>query len=205
MIEEEITRDILVGADGIPIKAGIIGEIGCSGSWTAFEKRSLAAAVNVQKKSGAAINVHPFRSPGAPLQIVRFIAEMGGDPSRTILSHIDRTIFDTATLLELAKSGCAIEYDFFGIESSFYPFQDIDLPNDGSRLKWIRLLIDGGHLGQILISQDICTKTRLITYGGHGYRHIFTNITPMMRRRGFTKEEIETILLKNPQRLLTFA
>jgi phosphotriesterase-related protein len=205
MIEEEIARDILVGVDGTGIKAGIIGEIGCSGSWTAFEKRSLAAAVNIQKKTGAAINVHPFRSPDAPLQIVRFIAELGGDTSRTIMSHIDRTIFDRATLLELAKSGCAIEYDFFGIESSFYPFQDIDLPNDAIRLKWIRLLIDEGHLGQILISQDICTKTRLIAYGGHGYRHIFNNIVPMMYRRGFTNDEIEAILQNNPQRLLTFS
>jgi phosphotriesterase-related protein len=205
VIEEEITRDILDGADGTSSKAGIIGEIGCSGSWTAFEKRSLAAAVEVQKTSGAAINVHPFRNPGAPEQIVRFIAERGGDPSRTIVSHIDRTVFDATTLLDLAESGCAIEYDFFGIESSFYPFQEIDLPNDGARLRWIRLLIDRGHLGQILISQDICTKARLVSYGGHGYSHLFRNVVPMMRRRGFTEEEIQQILVHNPRRLLTFS
>jgi len=204
IIEEEMARDILHGVDGTSIKAGIIGEIGCSGSWTAFEKRSMVAAVKIQQLSGAALNVHPFRAPRAPLEIVRFVEKNGGDPARTILSHVDRTIFDTGTLLELAQSGCVIEYDFFGIESSYYPFQDIDLPNDGSRLRWLRLLIDEGHLSQILISQDICTKTRLSSYGGHGYRHIVRNIVPLMQRRGFTTEEIDTILVNNPRRLLSF-
>lgn len=203
-IEEQIALDILHGADGTSIKAGIIGEIGCSGSWTAFEKRSVAAATKVQQLSGAALNIHPFRAPEAPLEIIRFIEKNGGDPARTIMSHIDRTIFDEVALLKLAETGCVIEYDFFGIESSYYPFQDIDLPNDGSRLKWLRLLIDDGHLSQILISQDICTKTRLTRYGGHGYRHIFRNVVPMMQKRGFTEKQIEAILVNNPQRLLTF-
>jgi len=203
-IAEEIAFDILHGEENSSIKAGIIGEIGCSGLWTSFEKRTMAAAVEVQKQSGAVVNVHPYRDPKAPLNIIRFIVNKGGDPGRTILSHIDRTIFDAATLLKLAETGCIIEYDFFGIESSFYPFQDIDIPNDGMRLKWIRLLIDRGYLSQILISQDICTKTRLVRYGGHGYGHIFQNIVPMMRRKNFSNEEINAILVENPCRMLTF-
>jgi phosphotriesterase-related protein len=50
----------------------------------------------------------------------------------------------------------------------------------------------------------ICYRTRLVEFGGHGYGHIFTNVTPMMRRRGFSEDDIDAILVRNPRRLLTF-
>jgi phosphotriesterase-related protein len=72
------------------------------------------------------------------------------------------------------------------------------------RLKTIRALIERGHLDQVVISHDICYRTRLATYGGHGYGHIFRNVVPMMRRRGFSEAEIGAITVHNPGRLLTF-
>lgn len=192
--------DGLMGSD---IKAGIIGEIGCSEPWRPLERRIMQAAVVAQQETGASLTVHPGRSADGPSEIVTFIGAAGGDVTRTIIGHIDRTIFDDATLFRLADSGCVIEYDFFGIESAYYPFQDIDLPNDGMRLAILRRLIERGHLAQILISQDICSKTRLGRYGGHGYSHIFENVVPMMRDRGYSDGEIETILVTTPRRLLT--
>ena len=35
-----------------------------------------------------------------------------------VMSHLDRTIFDDSKLLELARRGCYLEYDFFGLECS---------------------------------------------------------------------------------------
>jgi len=78
------------------------------------------------------------------------------------------------------------------------------MPNDGIRLKWLRTLITHGHLERIVISHDICYRTRLTKFGGHGYGHIFENVVPMMRKRGFSEDEIDTILAKTPRRLLTF-
>ena len=78
------------------------------------------------------------------------------------------------------------------------------MPNDAIRLRWIRALIAHGHLERVVISHDICYRTRMTRYGGHGYGHIFSNVVPMMRRRGFSEAEIETILVGNPRRLLTF-
>jgi phosphotriesterase-related protein len=162
------------------------------------------AAVTAQQETGATISVHPGRNPEAPRKIIQFITDAGGDPTRTIVGHIERTIFDPETLLRLVETGCVIEYDFFGIESSYYPFQEIDMPNDGMRLNVIRGLIKEGHLSRVLISHDICTKTRLQHYGGHGYRYIFDYILPMMKRKGFTDGELDAILVQNPCRLLTF-
>ena len=79
---------------------------------------------------------------------------------------------------------CVIEYDLFGIETTFFPFSDFCLPNYGTLSPRFRALIDAGHLQRIVISQDICTRTRLLTFGGHGYGHILKNVVPLMRREG---------------------
>jgi len=69
----------------------------------------------------------------------------------------------------------------------------------------IRALIDHGHLDRVVISHDICYRTRLASFGGHGYGHIFRNVVPMMGKRGYSEDEIDAILVRNPRRLLTFA
>jgi phosphotriesterase-related protein len=200
---EAMISEFCDGAEGTGVCAGLIGEIGCSHPWTDSEKRVMEAAVKAQRSTGASISVHPGRDPEAPFEIIRFVESRGGDPGRTIMGHLDRTLFDVDALTRLARTGCMLEWDFFGIESSYYPFQDIDLPNDGTRLSLIRALMERGFSERILISQDICTKTRLVTYGGHGYGHIFRNVVPIMRRRGFRDPEIRTLLWENPRRLLT--
>jgi phosphotriesterase-related protein len=79
------------------------------------------------------------------------------------------------------------------------------MPNDATRLRLIRALIDKGHLDRVVISHDICYRTRLASFGGHGYGHIFRNVVPMMNKRGYSAGEIDAILVRNPRRLLTFA
>lgn len=201
---EEMIQQVFKGAWGTDIGAGIIGEIGCQAPWTELEQRVMRGALIAMHETGAALNVHPGRDPDQPQEVADFIRAADGDLSRLIISHIDRTIFDEERLLRLADSGCVIEFDLFGIEQSYYPLSDVDLPNDAMRLQLIRLLIDHGHLQRIVISHDICYRTRLTRWGGHGYGHIFTNVVPMMQSRGFSQAEIDTILVKNPQRLLTF-
>ena len=125
---------IEVGVGGTDVRAGIIGEIGCSLPWTASERRAIQAASIAQRQTGAAITVHPGRIAGATFEIVECVRQAGGDVSRLIIGHIDRTIADTSTVLRLADCGCVIEYDLFGIETTFFPFSDFCLPNDGMRL-----------------------------------------------------------------------
>jgi phosphotriesterase-related protein len=193
------------GAWGTGVRAGIIGEIGCQAPWTALEQRVMRAAIVAQQETGLAVNVHPGRHPDQPQEVADFVRAHGGAIDRTIISHIDRTIFDEARLLRLADTGCVIEFDLFGQESSFYPLADIDMPNDAARLRMIRSLIAHGHLDRVVISHDICYQTRLVAGGGHGYGHIFANVVPLMRRRGFSETEIAAILIDNPRRLLTVA
>jgi phosphotriesterase-related protein len=201
----EMIGQILRGAWGTDVRAGIIGEIGCQAPWTPQEQRVMLGAVLAQRQTGAAINVHPGRHRDQPQEVADFVRVKGGRMDRVIISHIDRTVFDDERLRRLADTGCVLEWDLFGQESSYYRLADIDMPNDAVRLRAIRGLIARGHLAQILISHDICYRSRLVRFGGHGYGHIFANVVPMMRRRGFSDAEIQAILVDNPRRLLTLA
>ena len=187
------------------MRSGIIGEIGTTTPWGELERTVLKGAILAQQETGACLNIHPGRNDDLPQEIAAFVAANGGDTSRTVISHIDRTIFDEDRLLRLADTGVTVEFDLFGLEQAFYKLNtNIDLPNDAVRLELLRTLIDAGHLERIVISHDICFRTRLVNFGGHGYGHIFRNVLPMMRRREYSDAEIQTILVENPKRLLTF-
>jgi phosphotriesterase-related protein len=204
---DDFARDMITaafeGAWGTSVRAGIIGEIGCQAPWTALEQRVMRGAILAQQETGLALNVHPGRHPDQPQEVADFITKHGGTTERTIISHIDRTIFDVDRMLRLADTGCVLEFDLFGQESSYYRLADIDMPNDAVRLHAIRALIERGHLARVVISHDICYQTRLVALGGHGYGHIFANVVPMMQRRGFSEAEVQAILVGTPRRLLT--
>ncbi|MEO1020150.1 MAG: aryldialkylphosphatase [Pseudomonadota bacterium] len=204
---EQALRDQLgKGLWGTEVRAGLIGEIGCSWPLAPCEERLLKAAARVQASTGVAITIHPGRHPDAPVQIANLLMKIGAEPSRTIIGHMDRTIFDRERLLTLLRQGFVLEWDFFGIETSHYWMAgaDLDLPTDYMRLDLIHSLMRAGHAAQIAISQDICTRTRLRSYGGHGYGHLFRHVVPMMRRRGWSEGEIEQLIIETPARLLCY-
>ena len=93
----------------------------------------------------------------------------------------------------------------FGVESSHYPLSDIDMPNDAQRMDVIKRLIGESYGERIVVAHDICTKHRLVRYGGHGYGHIIEHVVPRMRRRGFSEQEVYNIIVANPARILAFA
>uniref|UniRef100_A0A8P0T1R7 N-acetyltaurine hydrolase n=6 Tax=Canidae TaxID=9608 RepID=A0A8P0T1R7_CANLF len=204
-LTDVLTNEILHGADGTTIKCGVIGEIGCSWPLTESEKKILQATAHAQAQLGCPVIIHPGRHPSAPFQIIRVLQEAGVDISKTVMSHIDRTILDKKELLEFAQLGCYLEYDLFGTALLHYQFNpDIDMPDDNKRIRRVRLLVDEGYEDRILMAHDIHTKHRLMKYGGHGYSHILTNIVPKMLLRGITENALDKILIENPKQWLTF-
>ena len=205
-ITETIIHDITEGVDDTGIRSGIIGEIGCSWPWTAGERKSVRAAVKAQQATGALLMIHPGRNEQAPQEIVATLQELGADLSRTVMMHIDRTVFNLDTLFHLASSGCGMEYDMFGEEASYYPQNpDLDIPNDAMRIDYIKRLIEAGFLSQIVVSHDISFKFKQVRYGGTGFAHIMKYVVPIMQRKGLTEEQIQAVLVDNPSRLLQFA
>lgn len=200
-----IVSEVLHGADGTNIRCGVIGEIGTSWPITESEIKVLRATAHAQSQLGCPVIIHPGRDSNAPAEVVRILQEAGGDISKTVMSHLDRTIFDDGDLLEFAKLGSYLEYDLFGTEMLDYPFRlDVDMPSDSQRVRALALLAKEGYDDKIVIAQDIHTKNRLTKYGGHGYSHILKNIVPKMLRRGFSQHQVDKILIDNPKRWLTF-
>ena len=204
-LAREITGDIVEGVDGSGVKAGVIGEVGCTWPLAPNERKSLSAAAIAQTETGAAILIHPGRHPDAPLEILEVLANGGADLSRVIMGHLDRTVFEFDALQNIAASGCYLEWDLFGNEGSYYPLAEIDMPSDAQRLGFIKRAVEAGYSDRIVIGQDICTKHRLVKYGGHGYGHILENIVPKMRRKGFSEDEIRAVTVENPATILAFA
>ena len=203
-LEEQISNEVQKGIGNTGIKAGIIGEIGCSWPLTNNESKVLKAAAKAQKQTGASILIHPGRNSDSPFEILDVLSKSGADVSRVIIGHIERTIQDINVVAELAKSGCYLEYDLFGWEVSYYPLSDeIDMVIDSQRINYISQLIDLGYENKIVIAQDIFSKHRTTAYGGHGYGHIIENILPRMAKSGMTPAIINKIITENPSNILT--
>ncbi len=199
---ERMTRELTEGTDDTGIRAGIIGEIGCSWPLDPVERRALEAAADAQRDTGAAISVHPGRDPSACGEILDVLVEAGADLERVVLCHMDRTYPDGEGVLPLLERGANVEWDFFGIEQSHYWMGDVELPTDLGRLRAIRRLAEAGFGSRILISQDVCTRTRMLRWGGHGYGHILRNVPRLMDRLEFDPRLREQLFRANPLRLL---
>jgi phosphotriesterase-related protein len=205
-IADEIISDIETGVGDTTIRAGLIGEIGCTYPWLDNEKKSLRAATAAQKATGAALMVHPGRDPMSPIEILEVVDAAGGDLSRTIICHIDRTCLDKTWLSDLAASGCYLEYDLFGNESSHYPPNPtVDMPSDAQRMDIILWHFEQGLEKQVLLSHDIATKHRLQAYGGLGYDHLITNVVPRLHARGLSEQQVSSLIVDNPARVYAFA
>jgi phosphotriesterase-related protein len=207
-ISEEMVRDITTGVGAKAIRAGLIGEIGCSWPLQDNERKVLRAAARAQQRTGASISVHPGRNRQAPFEIIEILGEAGADLKRVIMCHIDARLRDHGQRCKLLQTGCVIEYDLWGWEGhfpSYWTAEDfLDLPNDTQRIYEVRQLIEEGYIEQIVISHDICCKSRRVSYGGWGYAHISNYVVPMMLQRGMTREQIDDIMVENPKRLLCF-
>jgi len=209
-IAQEFIREITVGVGDTGIKAGIIGEIGISIPMREGERKVLRAAGIAQQETGAAMNIHPGGCQDSPFECVKILEEVGADLSRVIFSHMGRTfpISARGARANLAEKGCYLEYDGFGFDIT-WPTQTAEMcpydrPNDAIRLTIIQELIEDGFLDRVLVSQDVAWKVVLRAYGGGGYSHILRNIVLQMRAKGMTEEQINTILVENPRRMLTF-
>jgi phosphotriesterase-related protein len=179
--------------------------MGCSWPLTANEEKGLHGAVLAQSATGASISIHPGRHPDAPGLLLDLLSSWGAQLDRVVIGHLDRTVPDHDALVAIGRSGCFLEFDLFGQESSHVRYGPVDLPNDATRISRIAALIDAGFEDQILVSHDIAVKKWLAHYGGHGYDHILQRVVPRMQEHGISDQAIHKMLVTNPARLLSLS
>jgi phosphotriesterase-related protein len=204
-ITAEIVRDLTIGVGDTGIKSGIIGEIGCWNPMSENVEKVLRASVAAQKETGAPILIHPPFHVDGPGWIVAILEKAGADMSQVIMGHLDYVLTEPEQLLELAKSGCYMEWDVLGNEdTSGAPISALDGVNDDKRMSNIKAMIDAGYGERIVVGHDVCTKGQLVSRGGKGYAHLLENVVPRMRGKGFSQGEIDNIVVDNPARILSW-
>ena len=63
-------------------------------------------------------------------------------------------------------------------------------------------IIDKGHIGHLLFSQDVCLRSDYVGYGGNGYAHILTKLKSELLDTGMTEDQFKQITVDNPRRAL---
>ncbi len=207
-IAQRIIDDVTFGVGDTGIKSGVIGEVGNHTPLSENMRKVLRASAHAQVETGAPILIHPGIHPDTPLEIIKVLTDAGAKAEQVIMGHLD-TIRPMSAIKELASTGCYLEYDRFGGEYTGMGFRSGDYEttnvSDVQRMESLEYLINEGFGERITIAHDVCWKTDTIPYGGKGYAHILESIVPRMRRRGFTDQHLDDILVNNPARALTFA
>lgn len=215
-LTEEFISDITDGIGNTMVRAGIIGEIGLSGHLHDDEVKVLRAAGRAGRKTGAPVTIHPAgrteysqRDRTYPrsrwgLEIVDILEEEGLPPNRVIMGHMDGTIYeDLEYQFDLVDRGVYIAYDLWGTEK-YLPRWNDGYPSDTWRVESTLKHIERGNIDRLLFSHDIGSKTKRQKYGGHGYSHILMNVVPRLLANGLSQDQIETIIVENPRRVLPF-
>ena len=133
-------------------------------------------------------------------KVIDAIAAEGADVGRVIMGHSNSIAANVPFMRRLLERGVYIQFDTLGRVGSRLGGVD-----DGKVAIGIVELIKAGYGDRILLSQDVCHKIELKKYGGTGYSYVLEFVVPELTRLGVTAEQIHSILVENPRRVLTFA
>jgi phosphotriesterase-related protein len=205
-ITEEIVDEIIEGVDNTGIRAGIIGEIGCSVLDDA-ELKVLRCCAAAQQQTGVPISIHPSATDELVLKLAEFLRECGANPEKVIIGHIDIFHYSDDTCFKLLNHGFNIAIDNFGFEGEFHiPLtESIVTLSDIARIDTLVSFINKGYINQLFVSQDTAAKINLIRYGGFGYCHIVRDIVPLLYDKGISVSQINNLLVDNPKRVLSIS
>jgi len=178
------------GIDGTGIKPGFI-KIGVdAGPLSELNRKIVSAAALTHLKTGLTIGAHTGNGEAA-MQQLDLIEKHGVSPEAFIWIHA-QSEKDSKIHLEAARRGCRIEFD--GISPS-----SLD-----RHIELVTMMKKEGYLDQVLISQDAGWYHVGEPGGGNyrGYDLIFTAFVPALKKAGFTRSDIDRLLIHNPAKVL---
>lgn len=196
-LADELVREATDGVGQTGIRPGIFGEIGTDKPWLApAEERVHRAVARAARRTGLAISTHAVMSDVGLAQL-RIFDEEGVDPTRVVIGHADSyPVLDH--YLEVLRRGASLEFDFLGM--SFTP---TERHGEDRVVELICELLSRGHADRVLLSQDVCHDSQLKRYEGNGYVYLSETFLPRLRAAGASQDEIDTMTIGNPRRILT--
>ncbi len=192
-LADDLVRDVEAGIDGTGIRPGIIGEIGADLAWVSpAEERVFRAAARAHLRTGLAITTHALESP-VGLQQLDILEDEGVDLRRVVVGHA-ATWPDPEYHEAIARRGAYVQFDTVRGLRQYETEQQVRLTLE---------LIRRGYLEQLLLSQDNCIQPHLATFGGQGFTFVPTTFAALLREAGLSHEQVRTLLVENPRRMLT--
>ena len=194
---EEELADLMVAEieEGIGksgVKASAIGEFGTSkGRMTDMECKVFRSCAMAARRTGRLVTTHTTLGT-LGIEQADYLISMGLDPSRIVIGHMDLSN-DISMILSLLERGVSIGFDTVG---------KLDYAPDSFRLEALRAIFDKGFQDQVVLSMDITRKSHLKANGGLGYSYLFTSFVPYLMANGFTRQDVDRLLVDNPARLL---
>jgi phosphotriesterase-related protein len=206
---ERFEGEITQGIGTSDLKAGVI-KVACErADLTPWEQRVLRAAARVQRDLGVPICTHAIQ--GAHAQF-RTLLEAGADPARIYLSHTEQEIGwegrgvkeQIEYLVEITRQGGSLFFSSFGWEF---------LAEEANLRRLLLELCGRGFRDRLLVGSDANYK---VDEEGNAwweeqknhpdlplktFAYTYTFILPCLRRWGFSQEDLDVFVVRNPGRL----
>lgn len=188
----KMVAEIMHGIEDTGVRAHVIGEVGTSAQGiTQQESKALGAAARAHAETGHPIYTHTTLGK-LGLKQMELFARYSVNPGKVVIGHTDLSS-EPDLHLRLADTGCFLGFDTVG---------KLNYQSDAVRAERIRELVERGHGGQIVLSQDLTRKTHLRHRGGIGYAYLLTSFIPLLLEKGVTRKDIDAMLIDNPARFL---
>ncbi len=174
-------------------RAGVIKVAGSDGGPSPRDRRIFAAAAEAHHRTGAPILTHAEHGTGA-LEQVRLLTDLGVDPGRVAISHVDKVVERTYHR-ELLSTGAFGEYDqAFRWGAA-----------DNGTMTLLAWMIEDGLGDRVLLGMDAARRRYYRAYGGEpGLRYLLGPFTTALDAHGIDADARRTLFVANPARFLAF-
>jgi phosphotriesterase-related protein len=191
-LAEILVHELTVGIGDTGIRAGIIAEIGTGRDFiNPAEERVFRAAARAHQRTGAAIYTHTYLEQ-LLLEQLAILKDENVDLRRVAVGHLG-DFRDLRRVYAVAEQGAFLGIDHIGMAVQ---------QTDRQRARSVAQLVRDGFAHQILLSLDLCQKSRLHWYGGTGYDYLLNQFVPLLREEGVDDEIVNLMMVENPRRFL---
>lgn len=197
-IADRLVADLTDEIPGTGVRAGFLGEIGSDLPYiTAREERSFRAAGRAAARTGVLVSTHAPTFPTGRAQLELLIAE-GVAPDRVVIGHSD-TVKTPQYSLDLLRRGAWIEYDCMMTCRIGGQINELELAR---RIEYLRIVVEAGYAGRVLLSQDVSQRSHQRALGGPGLTFLVEEFTERALAAGIEAEVLTSILRDNPRRAM---
>jgi phosphotriesterase-related protein len=197
-IYELFKREITVGIGKTGVKAGVIKLASGDPKISDYEKIVFKAGVRAAKETGVPIVTHTQGGTVGPAQQELFLS-LGANPKRIMIGHQNNSIDINYHLSQLEKLDFFIGFDRTSLRDPKAEDCIIELVKKGYAN---RILLSHDAIG-VWLGRPFAWPAAMKALENWYPTYIHKKLIPKMKEAGVTDEQINTMLVDNPRRLLT--